>query len=101
MTVAQKTQEPRLYHFLSTTEVQHFLNNIGGRPFTVIFMKKNGEQRKITGVLDTSVHERKKDVPVMVEMEVPYETETGEVEHKWGVGWKSFNIGRVLWIQGV
>lgn len=81
MATATKT-EPRLYHFLSTTEVQHFLNNIGGRPFTVIFMKKNGEQRKITGVLDTSVVERKNDVPVLTDE-----------------GWKSFNLGRVLWIQ--
>jgi hypothetical protein len=84
MTVAQKTQEPRLYHFLSTTEVQHFLNNIGGRPFTVIFMKKNGEQRKLTGVLDTSAHKQDNDVNFLTEE-----------------GWKRFNIGRVLWIQEV
>lgn len=84
MATATKT-EPRLYHFLSTTEVQHFLNNIGGRPFTVIFMKKYGEQRKLTGTLDTKSTERKNDVPICID------PATND--------WRQFNIGRVLWIQ--
>lgn len=66
---------------LQKDQVQFFLDNL--RPmesFTVIFMKKDGSQRKLTGTLDPEGKTRKEDVPVM--------TTEGE--------WKSFNINRVL-----
>lgn len=71
------------YQTLDTDTVQMFLDNIGGDEFTVIFLKKDGTQRKLTGTLDTSVTTRKTAVPVM-------DKESGM--------WKSFNVNRVLWI---
>ena len=66
---------------LSTTTVQTFLDNIGGSPFTVTFLKKDGTERKVTGMLDTTKNKRSENVPVM-------DLETGS--------WKSFNVNRVI-----
>ena len=66
---------------LSTDAVQHFLDNIGGSPFTVAFLKKDGTERKVTGMLDTTKTKRSENVPVM-------DLETGS--------WKSFNVNRVI-----
>ena len=69
---------------LSTTTVQNFLDNIGGSPFTVTFLKKDGTERKVTGMLDTTKNTRSENVPVM-------DLETGS--------WKSFNVNRVVWME--
>lgn len=71
------------YATIDPAEVQFFLDNTGGKEFTVIFLKTDGTQRKLTGNLDTSVSTRKTSVPMM-------DKESGQ--------WKSFNISRVLWI---
>ena len=65
---------------INVEEVQMFLDNLDvGQEFTVIFTKKDGEQRKITGRLIPSDGPRKENVPI----------DTDE-------GIKSFNINRVL-----
>ena len=69
---------------LSTTTVQTFLDNIGGDPFTVTFLKKDGTERQVTGMLDTTKNKRSENVPVM-------DLETGS--------WKSFNVNRVVWME--
>ena len=61
--------------------VQTFLDTIGGSPFTVTFLKKDGTERKVTGMLDTTKTKRSENVPVM-------DLETGS--------WKSFNVNRVI-----
>jgi len=66
---------------LSTDTVQHFLDTIGGSPFTVTFLKKDGTERKVTGMLDTTKNKRSENVPVM-------DLESGQ--------WKSFNVTRVI-----
>ena len=71
---------------LSTTTVQHFLDNIGGSPFIVTFLKKDGTERKVTGMLDTTKNKRSENVPVM-------DLETGS--------WKSFNVNRVINMEKV
>ena len=60
--------------------VQSFLDNIGGHPFTVVFLKKDGTERSLTGMLDPN-GKRSENVPVM-------EMSSGK--------WKSFNINRVV-----
>jgi hypothetical protein len=80
-TLNRKANQMTGYHYLSPTEVQFFLDNIGGQPFKVIFTKKDMSQRQVIGVLDVSNTEHKQNVPVMTDE-----------------GWKCFNIGRVLWI---
>ena len=72
--------------FIDTTTVQTFLDNIGGSPFTVTFLKKDGTERQVTGVLDTTKNKRSENVPVM-------DLETGS--------WKSFNVNRVLWMESL
>ena len=67
-------------------QVQMFLDNIGEAEFTVIFLKKDGTQRKLTGRLDPMATTRKENVPVMC-------SEEG--------AWKSFNINRVLYLGEV
>lgn len=70
------------YTFEDATYVQFFLDNLENlETFSVIFLKKNGEQRKLTGNLDPNGTTRKVNVPV----------QTDE-------GWKSFDINKVLWI---
>lgn len=69
---------------LDTATVQTFLDNIGGSPFTVTFLKKDGTQRVLTGMLDTTKNKRSENVPVM-------DLETGS--------WKSFNVNRVVWME--
>ena len=64
--------------------VQFFLDNIGGHPFTVVFLKKDGTERSLTGMLDVTKASRSENVPVM-------EIGTGQ--------WKSFNINRVVWME--
>ena len=66
---------------METLTVQTFLDNIGGSPFTVTFLKKDGTQRVLTGMLDTTKNKRSENVPVM-------DLETGS--------WKSFNVNRVI-----
>ena len=61
--------------------VQHFLDTIGGSPFTVTFLKKDGTERKVTGMLDVTKNTRSENVPVM-------DLESGS--------WKSFNVNRVI-----
>jgi len=51
-------------------EVRHTLNSIGYyKPFTVVFTKANGEQRKITGYMEPQVGKPKqsKAVPIVTE----------------------------------
>jgi len=64
-------------------EVRHTLNDIGYyKPFTVVFTKTNGEQRKITGYMEqpnTSEPRQTKAVPIVTEE-----------------GWKSFRLDSVL-----
>ena len=60
--------------------VQSFLDNIGGHPFTVVFLKKDGTERTMAGMLDPN-GKRSENVPVM-------EMSSGK--------WKSFNINRVV-----
>lgn len=71
------------YTTLSPTEVQVFLDSIGGQTFSVIFLKKNGEQRKMVGLIEPN-NKRSEAVPMM-------EIETGQ--------WRSFRIDSVLHIQ--
>ena len=63
--------------------VQSFLDNIGGNTFTVVFLKKDGSERSLTGMLDPN-GKRSENVPVM-------ELSSGK--------WKSFNINRVAWLE--
>lgn len=72
------------YTFENPDYVQFFLDNQIGpmEEFQVIFMKKDGTQRKLVGHLDPNGSTRKENVPVQTEE-----------------GWKSFNINRVLLIQ--
>lgn len=70
-------------HYRSSEEVQFFLDHLAPmQEFTVIFTKKDGTQRQITGYLDPNGITRKSNPPVMTDE-----------------GWKSFNIGRVLSIM--
>jgi hypothetical protein len=68
------------YTTLSPTEVQMFLDNIGYNPFTVIFIKKDGSQRALTGTIEPK-DKRSTAVPVKDE-------ESGM--------WKSFRVDSVL-----
>jgi len=57
---------------MTPTEVRHKLDNIGYyKPFTVVFTKANGEQRKITGYMEqpTSGPKQSKAVPIVTEDE--------------------------------
>ena len=70
------------YHHESPEYVQFFLDGLQHmQPFTVIFRKQDGTQRKLTGTLKPEGR-RLENVPVMLE--------DGQ--------WRSFNINRVLWI---
>jgi len=67
---------------LTANEVQNKLNMIGyNREFTVVFTKKDGTQRKITGYMEKPDGTPKKSVAV------PVVTEEG---------WKSFRLDSVL-----
>jgi len=70
---------------LEVSQVQHFLDNIGYNPFTVIFLKRDGTQRSLTGTLEepkaTPKDKRSTAVPVKDE-------ESGM--------WKSFRVDSVL-----
>lgn len=67
---------------MNTNQVKHKLNNIGyNKTFTVIFTKKDGTQRKITGYMERPEGEPKQSVAV------PIVTEEG---------WKSFRLDSVL-----
>lgn len=71
-------------------QVQHKLNEIGYyKEFTVIFTKKNGEQRKITGFMEQPTGPLKNAVPVKV-------TE-GDASGQW----RSFNMDSVSYLEGV
>jgi len=71
---------------LTANEVQDKLNMIGyNREFTVVFTKKDGTQRKITGYME------KPDGPPKQSVAVPIVTEEG---------WKSFRLDSVLEIFG-
>jgi hypothetical protein len=63
--------------------VQNFLDNIGGRVFTVTFLKKDGSLRVLTGMIDDN-GKRMVNVPVM-------DVESGS--------WKSFNINNVVCLE--
>jgi len=63
--------------------VQFVLDNLDPmQPFTVIFEKVDGTQRKLTGYLDPNNHSRKQAVPVMTDD-----------------GWRSFKLDHVLYIS--
>jgi len=67
---------------LTANEVQNQLNMIGyHREFTVVFTKKDGTQRKITGYMEKPDGQPKQSVAV------PVVTEEG---------WKSFRLDSVL-----
>lgn len=70
---------------MTPAEVQNQLNTIGyNREFTVVFTKKDGTQRKITGYMEKPNGEPKQSVAV------PIVTEEG---------WKSFRLDSVLEIS--
>lgn len=71
------------YTTLSPEEVQTFLDNIGGQTFSVIFLKKDGTQRKMVGYIEPN-NKRSEAVPMM-------EAETGQ--------WRSFRVDSVLSIH--
>ena len=67
---------------MTPQEVQNTLNAIGyHKEFTVVFTKKDGTQRKITGYMEQPTGEPKQSVAV------PVVTEEG---------WKSFRLDSVL-----
>jgi hypothetical protein len=68
------------YATLPVETVQHFLDNIGGRMFTVTFFTKDGRLREITGTLDPK-NKRSVAVPMM-------DLDSGM--------WKSFRVDSVL-----
>jgi hypothetical protein len=70
---------------MSPESVQHYLDHTHdySRPLTVIFIKKDGTQRKITGVLRKS-HTRVENVAIFDPLKPR--------------GYSSFNINRVLYI---
>ena len=70
---------------MDKAQVQFFLDNIGAKQFTVIFLKKDGSQRKVTGSLDVN-GKRSENVPVMCAE---------------SASWKSFNINRVVWLEKI
>ena len=72
-----------MYKTLDVDYVQMFLDTIGGEEFTVIFLKKDGTQRLLTGMLDVKA-KRSSAIPVM-------ETATGQ--------WRSFKVDSVLSIN--
>ena len=75
--------ESHNYTHESPEYVQFFLDGLQHmQPFTVIFRKQDGTQRKLTGTLDLNSTTRKQNVAIMCEDGL----------------WKSFNINRVLWI---
>ena len=74
------------YATLDADQVQFFLDSIGFDEFVVIFLKKDGSQRKLVGRLDPNANSRKSAVPVMC-------SETGQ--------WKSFNVASVLYLAKV
>lgn len=70
---------------MTPQEVQNQLNMIGyHKEFTVVFTKKDGTQRKITGYME------KPEGPPKQSVAVPVVTEEG---------WKSFRLDRVLSIS--
>lgn len=70
---------------LTANQVQNQLNMIGyNREFTVVFTKKDGTQRKITGYMEQP------DGPPKQSVAVPVVTEEG---------WKSFRLDSVLSIS--
>jgi len=71
------------YATLPVETVQHFLDNIGSEVFTVIFLKKDGSQRLLTGSIEPK-DKRSVAVPVM-------DLESGM--------WKSFRVDSVLSIS--
>ena len=75
---------------MTKDQVQHMLNNIGyNNEFTVVFIKKDGTQRKITGMMETPTKEPNGvSVSVMV-------TE-GEAAGQW----RGFRLDSVLSIMG-
>jgi hypothetical protein len=71
------------YHHESPEYVQFFLDGLQHmQPFTVIFRKQDGTQRKLANVTLKPEGRRLENVPVML----------GDGQ------WRSFNINRVLWI---
>lgn len=74
-------EQPKLFHYINPTEVYHFLNMVGGRPLTVIFTKKNIEQRKVTGIVAETT-----------------DFNGGYITLHTLYGYKKFHTGRVLWI---
>ena len=69
------------YTTLESSQVQHFLDYIGGYQFTVIFLTKDNEQRQYTGKL------------------VPSESRSEYVAMETEYGFKKFNVDNVLSIQ--
>jgi len=69
------------YTTLEPSQVQHFLDYIGGYQFTVIFLTKDNEQRQYTGKLVPSGN-RSEFVAIETEF-----------------GFKKFNVNNVLSIQ--
>jgi hypothetical protein len=73
---------------MSQESVQHFLDHTHdySRPLTVIFLKKDGTQKKVTGVLEKS--DKRSDNVAIQDPTKPR-------------GYSSFNINRVLYIATV
>jgi len=70
-------------------EVRHKLDNIGYyKPFTVVFTKTNGEQRKITGYMESPVGEPRYGRTDLGKQSVAVPVVTEE-------GWKSFRLDSV------
>jgi len=65
---------------MNTQEVKHKLNEIGyNKTFTVIFTKKDGTQRKITGYMEKPTGEPKQSVAM------PIVTEEGAYRNRRGL----------------
>jgi hypothetical protein len=75
---------------LTTKQVQDKLNSINyGQEFTVVFTKKDGTQRKITGYMESPVGEPSYGRTDLDKQSVAVPIVTEE-------GWKSFRLDSVL-----
>jgi len=76
---------------LTTTETQQKLKSIGYyKEFTVVFMKKDGTERKITGFMEEPEGELKKQSTA-----VPVKVTQGDAAGQW----RSFRLDSVLSID--
>lgn len=84
-----------MYQYETEESVQFFLDNLNPMElFLVVFMKQDNTQGKVVGCLDPNKpKQRKSQIAIMEYM--------GDPEGTWMPtgNWKSFGLGRVLWIS--